>query len=356
MKILAVNSSPRAGAGSSTEILLNHLVQGMREAGADVYTVNLKEKIIRQCLGCFTCWTSTLGRCIQLDDMTNELLPRFLTSDLVVYATPLYYQTMNSRMSIFRERMLLILQPFVEKRDGKTAFRMRHKTPPAVWLSVAGLPEQSEFGAFSTFLHSTLHPDESIVAEIYRTSSEAMKHPAFQKTLNDILDAVTEAGRELVQSLKISPGVMERIRQPIVEAENAVRLTNLMWKTCITEKVTLREFFEKGIMPRPDSLETFMAVSLRGLNAEAAGGKKVILQYTFSGEVEGSCHFIFKNGAIQAKTGVAGAPDIAIETPFELWMDIMTGKAGGREMFIQGKYRVHGDISLMLQLFSREDH
>lgn len=30
MKILAINSSPRVGGGSKTELLLNHLIAGMR--------------------------------------------------------------------------------------------------------------------------------------------------------------------------------------------------------------------------------------------------------------------------------------------------------------------------------------
>jgi predicted lipid carrier protein YhbT len=40
-----------------------------------------------------------------------------------------------------------------------------------------------------------------------------------------------------------------------------------------------------------------------------------------------------------------------IETPFELWMDIMCGKADGQQMFMQQKYKIAGDISLMIQLF-----
>ena len=354
MKILTVNSSPRAGVNSSTELLLNHLVQGMREVGAEVCTVNLRKKTIRPCLGCFTCWVKTPGRCIQMDDMTNELLPELLASDLIVYATPLYYKTMNAVMSIFRERMLPLSQPFVEKRDGKRAFLLRHKLPPAVWLSVCALPEKSEFDSLSSFLGSTRHPDVRIVAEIYRTSSEAMRHPVFKKTLSDILEATAQAGRELVRSMKISPVTMERIRQPLMDPESLAIIGNLTCKTCIAENVTIKEFFEKGMTPRPDSFEAFMAYSVLGLNAEAAGGKKVILQFKFSGEVEACCYFTSEHGGIKAAAGTSDTCDIAIETPFELWMDIMTGKAEGREMFMQGKYRVEGDLSLMQELFQRK--
>jgi putative sterol carrier protein len=109
-------------------------------------------------------------------------------------------------------------------------------------------------------------------------------------------------------------------------------------------------------MPRPDSLEAFMAISVRKLNSEAAGGKKVILQFKFFGEVEASCYFTFEKGSIKATAGTNTEYDVGIETPFELWMDIMTGKAEGREMFMQGKYKVEGDLSLMQELFQRDGH
>jgi putative sterol carrier protein len=91
-----------------------------------------------------------------------------------------------------------------------------------------------------------------------------------------------------------------------------------------------------------------------GLNSEAAGNKKVILQFKFSGDVEDSCYFTIEKGNIDAKTGTWENPDLTIETPFDVWIDIMTGKADGQQMFMEQKYKVNGDISLMIQLFQRE--
>jgi multimeric flavodoxin WrbA len=42
MKVLALNSSPRIGGQSKTELLLSHLVAGMRDAGAEVEVVELR--------------------------------------------------------------------------------------------------------------------------------------------------------------------------------------------------------------------------------------------------------------------------------------------------------------------------
>ena len=53
MKVLALNSSLRQDGESRTELMLNHLVKGMREAGAEVEVLNLRDKTIHYCMGCF---------------------------------------------------------------------------------------------------------------------------------------------------------------------------------------------------------------------------------------------------------------------------------------------------------------
>jgi len=37
-----------------------------------------------------------------------------------------------------------------------------------------------------------------------------------------------------------------------------------------------------------------------------------------------------------------------------MWIDIMTGKADSQQMFMEQKYKVVGDLSLIIQLFQRE--
>jgi multimeric flavodoxin WrbA len=356
MKIIAINSSPRSGGQSKTELMLNHLVEGMRDAGAEVDIVNLREKKIKNCLGCFTCWTKTPGRCIQKDDMTTEIYPKWLAADLAVYATPLYYHTMNSAMSNFKERTLPAAQPFFEQgTDGNVFHPLRNKVPAAVWLSVCGFPEASEFNALSDYLNHTRHKDVPIVAEIYRTAAETMMNPFYKEKAHDILDATTQAGRELVQTKKIAPATLATITQPLVESQFFAQMGNLYWKTCIAEGVTPKQFGEQNMVPRPDSLETFMLLFPAGLNTEAADDRRVILQFIFSGEVNATCYFEIDSDGVEARNGASESPDLTIETPFEVWMDIMTRKADGQQMFLDQKYRVKGDLALMIALFKREE-
>jgi multimeric flavodoxin WrbA len=354
MKVLALNSSPRGGGQSKTELMLNYLVEGMRDAGAEVEVVTLREKKIKNCIGCFTCWTKTPGTCIHKDDMTNDLLEKWLESDLVVYATPLYNYAMTATMKAFIERTLPSLEPFFEILEGRMFHPLRDKYPAAVVLSVASMPDEGHFGPLSAHVNYYFAtPGRKLVAEIYRTSSEILTIPFFKEKANDVLEATAQAGRELARSMEISPETMGRITQTLVDSESFAIMANAMWKTCIAERVTRKEFLEKGMVARPDSLESFLLIFPRGVNAKAVGDRKVVLQFKFSGGVEASCYFVIEKGTVVSKSETWTSPDITIEAPFDVWMDIMTGKADGRQMLLEQKYKVSGDLSLMIQLLSK---
>jgi FMN-dependent NADH-azoreductase/putative sterol carrier protein len=354
MKVFAFNSSPRSGGQSKTELMLNHLIEGMRDAGAEVEVVKLREKTIKNCIGCFTCWTKSPGACIQKDDMTDDLFPKWLESDLVVYATPLYHYAMNATLKAFIERCLPSTEPFFKIHEGRIFHPVRSKCPAVVILSVSGMPDKDHFSALSAHVKYLFgSPGKRLLAEIYRPAAETMMNPSLKEKANDILDATKQAGKELVQSLSISFETMERITQPLIDPQLFAKMANLTWKTCIAEGVTLREFAEKKMVPRPYSLDSFMFLFPHGLNSKAIGDAKAVLQFKFSGEVEEPCYFTIEKGSVGATRGISEGPDLTIETPFNVWMDIMTRKADGRQMMMEQKCKVLGNLSLMMQLFQK---
>ena len=206
MNVLALNASPRGGGQSKTEFLLNHLVQGMEEAGAEVEVVALRKKKINTCVGCFTCWTKTPGVCIHQDDMTRELFPKWLASDLVVYAFPLYHYTVSAAMKTFIERTLPVALPFFERGEAETYHPLRHDFPKAVVLSVAGLPEMSVFDQLSAYIRFLFgFRTKTLVAELYRPAAESLATPFFREKAREIREAFVQAGREIVRTKAVSP-------------------------------------------------------------------------------------------------------------------------------------------------------
>ena len=351
MKILAINSSPRKEGQSKTELMLSHLVDGMRAAGAEVETVHLRDKTIRYCAGCFACWTKTPGICIHKDDMTKELFPKWMESDLVIYASPLYHYQLNAAMKTFIERTLPILEPFLVKDGDRTAHPLRGKHPMAVFLSVAAFPEDEVFDQLTAWVQFVYGRHGAVAAEIYRPASETMVKLPYRDIADDIFAATAQAGREIVESMQVQPETMQRIKQKIVADTSEMHyMGNLFWKTCIAEGVTPKEFSEKGMVPRADSIESFMKVLPMGFNAEKAGDTRATLQFNFNGDIQGACHFNIGDGKLVARAGAAENADLTINTPFELWLDIMAGKADGQQMFMEQKYTVDGDANLLLRM------
>lgn len=240
MRVLALNSSPRTGTVSKTELMLDHLVDGMREKGAEVEVVNLHKKKINYCVGCFTCWTKTPGKCVLKDDMALELLPKYLECDLCVLATPVYHYTLNAQMKAFLERTLPIIEPFFVFENGVTTHPKRQQLPATVFLSGAAFPEPAVFDQLRSYIRFLF--GETLVAEIYRPAAEMLATTGSNDSVADVLDALTQAGRELAEATTVSSATLSRIEQPIADFEDMAPFANRVWQICIDKGITLSEF------------------------------------------------------------------------------------------------------------------
>jgi len=227
MNILALNSSPRDNETSKTELVLQTFLQGARRAGAVAETVYLRNYKIHHCLGCYSCWMQTPGKCVQKDDMTDALFDRYLQADLVVLASPIYHATMNARMKIFVERTMPMMDPLKEMPEAGGAPHRFEKMPKVVTLSVAGYWEQTMFQALSLTWQMSLGPD--LIAEIYRHSSEFLSVPEFQTAVQPVLDALVNAGAEVVRQGQVTPDTMSAITQPLAPPDLLARLAREFW-------------------------------------------------------------------------------------------------------------------------------
>ena len=86
MKVLGINASPRKNA--NTQSLVEAVLDGAAEKGAETRMVHLRELTINGCLGCEGC-KKQLGKCVQKDDMTT-LLQEMTGYDAIVMGTPVY--------------------------------------------------------------------------------------------------------------------------------------------------------------------------------------------------------------------------------------------------------------------------
>lgn len=91
----------------NTAQLIGSFVRGAEEAGHQVEVVSLLKHEVKGCLGCNAC---RYGKpCVQKDSF-NELVPQIKEADLLVFASPLYFWTISSRIKAFIERLYCIAE------------------------------------------------------------------------------------------------------------------------------------------------------------------------------------------------------------------------------------------------------
>ena len=98
-KVLIISTSLRADANS--EILAHETERGAIDAGHNVEFVSLKNKKIAFCKGCLAC--QKLGKCAIKDD-ANKITEKIKKSDVIVWATPVYYYEMSGQMKTVIDR------------------------------------------------------------------------------------------------------------------------------------------------------------------------------------------------------------------------------------------------------------
>jgi putative sterol carrier protein len=233
-------------------------------------------------------------------------------------------------------------------RDGRTSHPLRVEPQPVVAVSVAGFPEYSAFKQLSAYLNHLYK--KRLTAEIYIPDSGNISKSAKNPKMKTTLEAVIQGGKELVKNGAISEKTMADINTPARSFEKMAPIGNIYWKTCINEGVTPKEFDELGLIPRPDSIGTFLSIMRISFNPEKAKNFAGTYQYKFTGDVNGDCFIEIKNGIATYNQGSATNPDITVKTPFGIWMDILTKKSDGQMMLMEKKYEIEGDLTYLTEM------
>ena len=104
-KILIIQGGGRPNG--NTDQLVKAFAGGAVDAGHEVETISLIKNEVKGCLGCNAC---RYGKpCVQKDSF-NEIVPKIKAADMLVFASPLYFWTISSRIKAFIERFYCIAE------------------------------------------------------------------------------------------------------------------------------------------------------------------------------------------------------------------------------------------------------
>ena len=107
MKILILNGSPTPNG--NTAALAGAFKEGAESKGHDVTILNVARKKVNGCMACNYCHGHN-GQCVQKDDM-QEIYPLLQETDMIVFASPIYYFTMSAQLESVIQRFYAINSP-----------------------------------------------------------------------------------------------------------------------------------------------------------------------------------------------------------------------------------------------------
>jgi multimeric flavodoxin WrbA len=232
VKITAFNGSMR-GSRSITHLIVNEFLEGAANAGAEVENVFLVKKKIAHCRGCLTCWIKTPGICMHKDDMA-PLLEKYLESDIIIMATPVYIDNVTGLMKDFMDRLIPVMDPrFEPDENGETRHIKKHEKYPAIFvISTCGFPEQSAFQVLRLlFERIGRNMDAEFLGGIYRSGGGflAVEEPALAPMIDEYKGLVRQAGAQIAEKRKISAETAEKLEQQLLPTDLYNTQVNMIW-------------------------------------------------------------------------------------------------------------------------------
>ncbi len=361
MNILAVNGSPHGPRGN-TEAILQPFLEGARQAGAQTETVYLKDKHIEHCIGCFSCWLNRPGVCVHKDDMP-ALLEQVRQADVLVLATPLYVFTFSGLLKDFLDRISIPVQmPQIVRIGDQYVHPMRYADEwpkRLVLISNAGFPGAQHFDGLKETMRTWARlPGFDLAGMICCAAGPLLKQPALQESLAWYVDAARRAGQEMVEQGEISAQTSKILARQLAEPAVYATLTNVDWQSQGVEPLEQQGGgtaldTQATPLPLPTALETARdAISgmAAAFNPAVAGDLRAVIQFHVNGKEPGEYYLQIADGSCRAYEGQHPEPTVIIFTPSEVWLAISRGEMNGATALITGKYRVEGNMGLLLRV------
>lgn len=129
MRVLILNGSPRAERSNTLRIAKAFADGFSSAAEAETEIVHLYKQDIKPCIGCFSCWTKTPGKCVINDDM-QALYGKIEAADVIIESFPLYFFGMPSGFKAAVDRCLPFMKTYLGKQDSSGGNTDVVKPPP----------------------------------------------------------------------------------------------------------------------------------------------------------------------------------------------------------------------------------
>lgn len=163
MKIAIIKGCKPNG---NTDQLTQQFIKGAKEAGHEVSVLNLFKGKFNGCLDCGTCRKND-HVCVWKDDIA-DFLPKYLESDVIVFASAIYWYGISGQLKIFIDRTFAIEDDIKDKR--------------VYFISSCAAPDEDQFQKRLNYAVDTIEGYVACLRNHVTFEKTFMAHAMFQET------------------------------------------------------------------------------------------------------------------------------------------------------------------------------
>jgi len=361
MKALVIYGSPRHKKAASYRVG-HRFAEGLERAGVEVDEIILSQQTIKHCIGCYTCWTKTPGKCIHKDDMA-ENLQKLMKANLIVYSTPLYIYNVTGILKDFMDRSIPMAEPWLITTGDHSTHPLRG---PVIernifLISVCGFPETTHFDSLVAYFKKIY--GERYMGEILIPASEPMSYNELQGNYTELYNHVELAGYDVGKNGYISNETKKLIEDDTTYTEeqlDAFRdMANRFWGSQRPKdysNVKLETIDSEALKTTDDNQwAKYFATMAEHYNPEAVPGLKGVMQFNLDDER----YFLYiDEDGCKAYEGEYAEPSLTIISRSDIWLKISKRELDGAKAMMKGMYKMQGDMKLLIKMgriFSKRD-
>lgn len=223
MKILVLNGSPK-GEKSDTMHITRAFLAGMREAAPqEVQTIDVIDRHIEFCRGCFTCKRS--GEQCVIDDM-RDILEQMLASEVLLFSFPLHSYGMPAALKSLVDRMLPLSSMAMAQVNGRYVHVGQRDYSQLRFLMICGCGFPNSRRNFEPAVRQfeLLFPHGRTILTV--PESPMFSAPEAAAVTAPRLALVREAGRQYAERGVIDTALLAQIGTPMIPEETYAGIVN----------------------------------------------------------------------------------------------------------------------------------
>lgn len=224
MKILVFNGSPKKEKSDTMHITRAFLAGMVDEMPQEITVVNVIDKHIEYCRGCFSCKLNG-GNCVINDDM-KEIIEQILASDLLVFSFPLYCYAMPAPLKVLIDRTMPVSSMAMQKSGDRYEHVAQTDFSHLKYVMICGCgfpnsahnfePAVAQFKLSFPNNHTIIIIPESLMFNA--DEAKTVTKPR--------LELVRQAGREYAVNGAIGGDLLKKIGSPMIPEDVYAKICN----------------------------------------------------------------------------------------------------------------------------------